>query len=122
MNGEKCELIKNRLFKGSNKIMGDAVGVSDVKIGLICRNQQTFAVQSIEKLLIDYKIDPEWFFRGEAGSEVVFAGQTALEKKYYTVVEKVNTLQEELVGYQKKEIYELKHGAAAPDNTEDDAQ
>lgn len=92
--------------------MGDAVGVSDVKIGLICRNQQTFAVQSIEVLLIDYKIDPDWFFRGEAGSEVVFAGQTALEKKYYTVVEKVNTLQDELVHYQKREINELKYGTA----------
>lgn len=109
MTGEKCEMIKDRLFKGNNKIMGDALGVSDVKIGLICRNQQTFAVQSIEKLLIDFKIDPEWFFRGEAGSEVVFVGESTLEKKYYSIVEKLNTLQEELVGYQKKEIWELRN-------------
>jgi hypothetical protein len=109
MTGEKCVLIRDRLFKGNNKVMGDALGVSDVKIGLICRNQQTFAVQSIEMLLIDYKIDPYWFFRGEAGTEVVFAQESAIEKKYYSAVEKLSTLQEELVGYQKKEIAELKN-------------
>lgn len=116
MTGEKCELIKNRLFKGNNKIMGDAVGVSDVKIGMICRNQQTFAVQSIEILLMDYKIDPYWFFKGEAGTEVVFAHETAIEKKYYSAVEKLSELQEELVSYQKKEIAELKQTQDSPDD------
>jgi len=109
MTGEKCELIKKRLFAGSNKIMGDALGVSDGKISKICHNEQTFAVQSIEILLMDYKIDPYWFFKGEAGNEVVFSQETAIERKYYTAVEKISTLQEELVNYQKKEIAELKH-------------
>lgn len=72
----------------------------------------------IEKLIMIYKIDPVWLFTDDDEPLRYRNDENQKpEPKYYEAVEKINTLQEELIKYQKKDIENLKNPVGLSDNT-----
>jgi len=111
---QKAEVILDKVFNYRRLAMIEALGVKKSKLSYILQGKQQFTIEAIKILLTQYKIDPTWLWDDDPTSEIRFQGEPVREEKYYQAVEKINTLQEELLKYQKKDIDSLKNNTDVP--------
>jgi transcriptional regulator with XRE-family HTH domain len=106
---KKTQRILEELFKNqtdmAEKLDTAAARISDYLSG----KTKSFSGKVIQKLIMDYNIDPDWLF-SETDEPIRFRNkiQDKEPKKYLEIIERLNTMQEELIIYQKKDIESLK--------------